>query len=214
MGNFSHDGRASAQTEGSAPVIHTVLLSQVPMQPWRNGGGVTQELLAWPASEGAAASWQLRISLARIDRSGPFSAYPGVERWFAVVQGEGVVLRFASRRVMLGAGSEPVRFDGAAAPGCELLDGATQDLNLMVRSDAGRGAIVLVRGDEEWASTARLRALYSADDTTLQINDTDAAVLQAGTLAWAEDAGQQRWRLKHGAAAARAWWLQFKPRTP
>ena len=210
MGNFSHDG----PSEWSGRVIHTVLLSHVPMQPWRNGGGVTQELLAWPASEGAAASWQLRISVARIDRSGPFSAYPGVERWFAVVQGEGVVLRFASRRVMLGAGSEPVRFDGAAAPGCELLDGATQDLNLMVRSDAGRGAIVLVRGDEEWASTARLRALYSADDTTLQINDTDAAVLQAGTLVWAEDAGQQRWRLKHGAASARAWWLQFKPRTP
>ena len=195
-------------------MIQSVSLSDVPVQPWRNGGGVTQELLAWPAIDGVADNWQLRISVARIDRSGPFSAYPGVERWFAVVQGEGVVLRFASRRVMLGAGSEPLRFDGAAAPGCDLLDGATQDLNLMVRSDAGRGAILLARAGEEWLSSARLRALYSADAATLQIDDTDAAVLQAGTLVWADDAGQQRWCLKAGAAAARAWWLQFKPRSP
>ena len=204
----------SAQTERIAHVIHTVLLSQAPVQPWRNGGGVTQELLVWPAGEGVAADWQLRISVARIDRSGPFSAYPGVERWFAVVQGDGVVLRLPNRRVMLGAGSEPVRFEGAAAPRCELLDGATQDLNLMVRSDAGRGAIVLARPGEEWLSSARLRALYTAEAATLQIDGTDAAVLQAGTLAWADDAGQQRWRLKAGAAAARAWWLQFKPSAP
>lgn len=194
-------------------VLHTVSLAGVAAQPWRNGGGVTQELLAWPA-EAAASDWQLRISVARIDRNGPFSAYPGVERWFAVLQGEGVVLRFANRRLMLGAGSEPVRFEGAAAPGCDLLDGATQDLNLMVRSDAGRGAMLLARGSEEWVSTARLRAVFTLEAATLQVNDSDAATLPAGTLTWCDDAGQQRWRLKPSDTSARGWWLQFKPKTP
>lgn len=194
-------------------MIHTVSLEQVAAQPWRNGGGVTQELLAWPV-EAAGSDWQLRISVARIESNGPFSAYPGVERWFAVLQGDGVALRFANRRLMLGAGSEPVRFEGAAAPGCDLLDGPTQDLNLMVRSDAGRGAMLLARSGEEWVSTAWLRAVYTADAATLQIDDSDAATLPAGTLAWCGGAGQQRWRLKPDDAPVRAWWLQFKPKTP
>lgn len=203
-------------------MIHTMSLQDVAAQPWRNGGGVTQELLAWPAAEtgsaGSAGSadsaWQLRISVARIDCDGPFSAYPGVERWFAVLQGEGVVLRFANRRLMLGAGSEPVRFEGAAAPDCGLLDGPTQDLNLMVRSDAGRGAMLLARSGEEWVSTARLRAVFTLDAATLHIDDGAAALLPAGTLAWCDGAGQQRWRLQPGDTAVRAWWLQFKPKVP
>ena len=198
-------------------MIHTVSLDHIAVQPWRNGGGVTQELLAWPAADVSASNWQLRISVARIEKGGPFSAYPGVERWFAVVQGDGVVLRFANRRVMLGAGSEPVRFEGASAPGCDLLAGPTQDLNLMARSDAGRAAMLLARGGQEWVSTAWLRAVFTADAATLQIDDRDAATLPAGTLAWHEGAGQQRWRLKPGqtpATPARAWWLQFKPKTP
>ena len=192
-------------------MIHTVSLADVAAQHWRNGGGVTQELLAWPA-EAAASDWQLRISVARIDRDGPFSAYPGIERWFAVVQGEGVVLRFANRRLMLGAGSEPVRFEGASAPDCGLLDGPTQDLNLMVRSDAGRGAMLTARSGEEWVSTARLREVYTAVAATLQIDGSDAVDLPAGTLAWRDEAGQQPWRLKPGGTPVRAWWLQFKPK--
>ena len=192
-------------------MIHTVSLADVAAQHWRNGGGVTQELLAWPA-EAAASAWQLRISVARIERDGPFSAYPGVERWFAVLQGEGVVLRFANRRLMLGAGSEPVRFEGAAAPDCGLLDGPTQDLNLMVRSDAGRGAMLTARSGEDWVSTARLRAVYTAVAATLQIDGNDAVDLPADTLAWRDEAGQQVWRLKPSGTPVRAWWLQFKPK--
>ena len=61
-------------------------------QPWKNGGGITRDQLAWPD----AAHWQLRISVAEVARAGPFSAYPGIQRWFAVVQGAGVVLQLKS----------------------------------------------------------------------------------------------------------------------
>ena len=60
-----------------------------PPQPWRNGGGVTRELLAWPDG----GDWRVRVSVADIDADGPFSAFPGVERWFAVLEGAGVALR-------------------------------------------------------------------------------------------------------------------------
>lgn len=111
-------------------IVH---LKEVAPQPWRNGGGQTRELLAWPPG----GDWSLRISLADIGSDGPFSAYPGITRWFTVVQGQGVELRFGEQTVTLGAGSGPVRFDGAAAPGCTLIDGPTRDLNLMLRGSDG-----------------------------------------------------------------------------
>ena len=193
-------------------MMQTVQLDHIADQPWRNGGGATRELLAWPA----AADWRLRISVATIAQSGPFSAFPGVERWFAVVQGEGVVLRWANRRVMLTTGSEPVRFEGAAAPGCDLLDGMTQDLNLMVRHDAGKGAMQRATAGETWISPAPLRAVFTMTPATLQIDDADAATLPAGTLAWSDNAAHQRWRLLTGGrdrTEARAWTLQLKPFT-
>ena len=57
-------------------------------QSWKNGGGLTRELLAWPARDG----WALRISVADIRADGPFSAFAGVDRWFAVLEGNGVRL--------------------------------------------------------------------------------------------------------------------------
>lgn len=62
-------------------------VDRVEPQPWRNGGGTTRELLAWPRG---AAEWQLRISVADITRDGAFSRFDGIDRGFAVVDGAGV----------------------------------------------------------------------------------------------------------------------------
>jgi hypothetical protein len=101
-------------------------------QPWRNGGGVTRELLCLPA--GSGHDWTLRISVADIEADGPFSAFPGITRWFAAVAGAGVRLGFRDAEIDVLPGDAPLCFDGAEAPGCTLLAGATRDLNVMVRS--------------------------------------------------------------------------------
>ncbi len=108
-------------------------------------------MLSWPDG----ANWRVRISLADITRDGPFSAYPGVERWFAVVRGAGVELQFADGPRGVRAADAPLRFDGAAAPGCRLLAGTTRDLNLMLQRGA-RG--VMQRGPgfaEDWPLRGR-----------------------------------------------------------
>jgi uncharacterized protein len=197
-------------------MIRTVRLLDVQPQPWRNGGGSTCELLAWPLG---SSHWQCRISVARIEKNGPFSAFPGVERWFAVVQGEGVVLRFANRRALLSVGSEPLRFEGASAPQCDLLDGATQDLNLMAQSASGRAGMFTVKAGEAWDSSAPLRGVYTAHAVLLLVGDEPGLQLPAHTLAYSEQAAHQLWRLSPIASATAtpapgAWWLQFKPRTP
>ncbi len=107
--------------------------------PWRNGGGRTRELLARPAG----SDWMIRVSLADIDANGPFSAFPGVERWFAVVEGAGVVLNFA----------------GAPAPGCALLSGPIRDFNLMVRG--GGGVVRVVEPGPLWHEPLQHRGLVT-----------------------------------------------------
>jgi len=103
-------------------------------QPWRNGGGMTRELLAAPDPQ----NWQCRISVAEISRDGAFSSYPGVERWFAVLEGEGVHLQIDGSSHRQRPHEEPLRFDGAAQVHCKLLGGATRDLNLMLNNVSGR----------------------------------------------------------------------------
>lgn len=108
-------------------VVH---LKDVVASAWRNGGGTTRELMAWPD----ATAWQWRTSVAEVAQSGLFSSFVGVQRWFAVLEGDGVFLTVDDYLHMLTHGDPPLAFDGAAITSCELLGGATQDFNLMVQS--------------------------------------------------------------------------------
>ena len=110
---------------------HVVRLNDVAPTPWRNGGGTTRELLAWPDS----VAWRWRASVAEVVQDGPFSSFAGVTRWFAVLEGDGVCLTLDGRAKTLIKGDAPFAFDGAVSASCELLGGVTQDFNLMVQAD-------------------------------------------------------------------------------
>lgn len=185
-------------------------LDQASAQAWRNGGGITRELFTWPASE----PWQLRISVADIGADGPFSAFAGVDRWFAVAEGDGVELQFGDAQHRLRTDSAPLFFDGAAAPGCKLLGGATRDLNLMCQRHAGRAQMLRVQAGAEWHSAAPLRALFTTAPLRLMIDGSPAAELPAWTLAIGTQAAQQRWCVVDAAHAAPAWWMAFAPHAP
>jgi hypothetical protein len=176
-------------------------------QPWRNGGGLTRELLAWPSRD----AWALRISVADIRADGPFSAFAGVDRWFAVLEGAGVVLGLPAGRRSVQIADAPLAFRGEAAPHCELLDGPTRDLNLMLRRDAGRGRMQRAQAGEEVAPHTRFRALFSADALMLQVDGSDALRLPAFALAWDAGPALGRWRIA-ADAPVRAWWIHFEPR--
>lgn len=190
--------------------MNVLAVGTVPPQPWRNGGGVTRELLAWPAG----APWLCRISLASIERDGDFSAFPGVERWFAVLDGAGVDLDFASGALSLSAATEPCRFDGELAPGCRLLKGPTRDLNLMVQRAAGHGDMQRVRPGVAWHSSAALRAVFTAGAMSLTVGGADTHGLPAGSLAWSDDDLGAPWFATLPAHAAPAWWLAFHRHPP
>jgi len=115
---------------------HQIRLQDVPASPWKNGGGTTQSLICWPSP----SQWVFRMSVARIDSDGPFSEFVGVERWFAVLRGNGVTLQFPDRRVVLGHKDPALQFSGETACQCSLTRGPTLDFNLMVQGISAKMA--------------------------------------------------------------------------
>lgn len=181
---------------------HVVRLVDCRTQPWRNGGGSTRELLAWPDK----THWQLRVSVAEIAHAGPFSAFPHVERWFAVVTGAGVSLALPQGAANIGPNDEPVRFDGEWAPHCHLLDGPTEDLNFMVQRSAGMAFMHKAGPDPISQGPVRWRGVYTADDVVLAI-DGISQTLHAGSLLWSDSVDAVEWQLRH---PGRAWWLSLE----
>jgi hypothetical protein len=160
--------------------MQQVSTRDVPPVPWRNGGGLTRELLAWPSPQ----DWRCRLSVADIAGDGPFSAFPDVVRHFVVLEGDGVVLDFAGRELEQRPGDTPRVFDGAAAPGCRLLGGPVRDLNLMSRG--GRGALRPVDG--VWQPPRNgLAGLFTRVAGAWRCG-SDARTLPAQTLLWATPA--------------------------
>jgi environmental stress-induced protein Ves len=196
--------------------IQLIHAEAVAPQAWRNGGGQTRELLAWPT----ASDWRLRISRADIAASGPFSAFPGVQRWFVVLSGQGVVLhmptpdRHALDHVLL-PGHTPLHFDGGLAPGCTLVDGATQDLNLMARG--GQAGMLAVEVDIPAAAAWQCRYAMAGLYTACAGHWTDGhqtVALPAHSLLWLQraPAAAMHFTPAPGSATA-AWWLGFTPET-
>lgn len=97
-------------------------IASIRKEPWRNGGGITRPL--------ATESNQWRISLAEIERDGPYSRFEGMSRTSLIVRGRGVMLRDKHATVLLKP-FEAVEFDGDAGWNASLIDGPVTALNVM-----------------------------------------------------------------------------------
>ncbi|MFG2781781.1 HutD family protein [Streptomyces prunicolor] len=107
--------------------------------PWKNGGGVTREIAAWP--EGAGMDdFAWRVSLAEVAADGPFSDFPDVDRTLTVVEGAGMDLTVGGARWLVNTRYEPRDFRGDVPTDCRLLDGPVVNLNVMWRRGAGPAA--------------------------------------------------------------------------
>jgi environmental stress-induced protein Ves len=169
---------------------------QVAPQRWKNNGGWTRELLAWPHP----AQWTLRISVADIEADGPFSAFEGVQRWFAVLSGHGVRLYDYE----LHPGSEILCFDGALAPDCELVEGPTRDFNLMHRR--GQGRMRVQAADEPLEPPlGQWLGLFSAAGGTL-VHGGRRMPLAPLSLAWCEQPAAQPLSFEGQGGA---WWMSW-----
>jgi len=155
--------------------------SDRPGVPWRNGLGVQYEITAdGPLPDG----WGWRLSTADITTNVAFSSFPGVDRFFCVGTGNGVVLtidgvdhRCESRSV--------THFRGDADIFATLIDGPMRAVNLMVRDGASRrGYHVAVAGATVTAvSVVALEggAAVRLEGDSHQLGDLDAVICPGAT---------------------------------
>lgn len=160
---------------------------------WRNGCGWTREIHARAATH-PHSGWDWRLSIAEIEQDAPFSAFSGIDRELVLLAGNGLRLRFDDGQVHeLLPPHGRLCFAGERAVRGELLDGPTQDFNLMWRRDAVDAqlwhrplvgpmvvfaepgtvwAIHLIAGQARFADDSGLPDLAAADTALLQADDT------------------------------------------
>jgi environmental stress-induced protein Ves len=170
-----------------------VSAADVQPQAWKNQGGTTRELLAWPH----AHDWAVRVSVARVERDGPFSAFPGVHRWMAVIRGAG--LRLFDWPQMIG--DEPLRFDGGLAPEAELIRGDTDVFNVMER----RGNLEIESAHHVLLPRTPWVALFTVSGGLLE-HGHRAMPMAPLTLAWCENPVAQSCVF---TGEGNAWWLTW-----
>lgn len=182
-----------------------VRLDDIAPRPWRNGGGRARDLLVVPAT----GAWQAQVSVAEVEADGPFSHYPGVERWFAVVTGVGVELMIDGVAQRVTRAGPPLRFDGAAATTCRLIDGPTRDLNLLLRG--APGALQRALEGEPWRPHAAQCGLFAATPGRCRI-DTQAIEVPAFALLWFDDAPKElAFFAGTPGPGASSWWIAVTP---
>lgn len=168
--------------------------------PWKNGGGSTTEIAIAPPGAGLDR-FDWRISLATIAASGPFSAFPGVDRTLALVDGPGVTLDIGEEgRFVLSEQDPIVEFAGESPVMATLEGSATTDFNVMTRRARCHHRLGkrVLEGASEFAPRGDVTILFLAEGDTLSVSSDseriglvryDAVVFDTGTV-WTLE-GQQ-----------------------
>jgi uncharacterized protein len=96
---------------------------------WRNGMGTSWEIASHKKAGAEDFSW--RFAKARIDGDVPFSMYPGMDRIFMMLDGDGMDLEFANGEVLqVHERFVPHKFACDVPLNCKLLGRPSIDLNL------------------------------------------------------------------------------------
>jgi len=119
----------------------------LPVTPWKNGGGTTQEIACWPPGAGLS-DFGWRVSIATIAAPGPFSVFAGFDRSIMLLEGEGVRLRSRDGRIdhRLDVPHRPFAFAGDAEIDCTLQGGASSDFNVMTRRGQWQAEVRVLEG--------------------------------------------------------------------
>ena len=112
-------------------------------QPWRNGKGMTNEVLR----DGDSESFVWRISVAEVSESAHFSQFNGVDRILTQLEGGPLLLTIADTTVKTAALGDPYPFAGEVPVYCHVTGGTARDLNVMTRRDRVKASMARLTSD-------------------------------------------------------------------
>jgi uncharacterized protein len=158
---------------------------QLTPAPWKNGGGVTREIVRMPArSQIDDFSW--RASIAELSAGGPFSTFEGVDRVIVLLSGAGVHLRSSDGAVdhMLGTPLAPFAFAGESDISASLIGGSSSDFNILTRRGTTNADVRVVRAIERLASS-RAGVLFAAQGAwSVRSGEATYALPESGGIWW------------------------------
>lgn len=138
--------------------------------PWKNGGGVTREVAAWPPGAGFD-DFHWRVSMAEVRRDGPFSIFPNVDRILAVLEGRLALSVAGFNAFELGPDSPPAHFPGDAPTNGHVLQGPVLDLNVMVRRGAAEATLERIAVGPATALAPAARLILALGPLTVGASD-------------------------------------------
>lgn len=117
--------------------FHHLRPSDYLAMPWKDGGGVTEQIAIEPPDATLQGGFLWRLSMARVERSGPFSRFAGYDRTLLLLEGGGLDLDFGTHgRCRIEAPFQPLTFSGDWEARAELTRGPVRDLGII--SDRAR----------------------------------------------------------------------------
>ena len=143
--------------------------------PWKNGAGRTTEIAVHPPGA-ALDAFAWRVSIADVERDGPFSRFPGIDRTIVLLAGSGMRLagpgtspkglgmgpKGTARETDLTTRFVAHDFSGDDAIDCTLLAGPCRDFNAMFRRGRARGRVAVVRDSPARFEPAQFHVSYAA----------------------------------------------------
>lgn len=174
--------------------------SEYRVMPWKNGGGSTTEIEIWPAGA-TLDGFDWRLSMARIEADGPFSAFPGIDRTLTLLDGARVDLEVEGKPAVLTPDRPTLQFTGEDRVASTVPAGPIVDFNVMTRRARCRHAFHRfgVAGGHSMTRGPGTTILFLAQGQALscraetageaRLGARDCLILEAGDpLAWHLDA--------------------------
>ena len=145
-------------------------ISEVPSVPWKNGGGSTKEIAAFPPNAGID-DFIWRVSVAEIKQSSAYSLFPGVDRTQVLIAGVSLSLQSQIGLYQELLAFQPFSFAGEQDWFAEP-EGVCQMLNVMTSRADALSILELTHGAFECVGDGHQRVLMVLQGEYLSEDDS------------------------------------------
>lgn len=142
-------------------MIKVLRVTDYVKMPWKNGAGVTEEIVRVNQSASEQFAW--RVSIADIKQDGDFSLFAGYQRIISVLEGKGMTLEVDGKCSRDLLAFDPFAFSGDAKVKSSLLEGALRDFNLIYDPQ-------YVQARLQWLTVKTTTHLFSSASSLLVFN--------------------------------------------
>lgn len=136
------------------PTVPVILRAQDQRKmPWKNGLGVTTEIMVHPANVGLT-DFDWRVSMATVSSDGAFSSFTGIDRTLTVLTGDGLILTVCDAApIKLTTSTRPYSFPADSPAHAALIGRPVTDLNVMTRRNVWKHKVTRLSHDcfpDQW----------------------------------------------------------------